>query len=70
MFDSKAYYLLATNVATNDLVGFSHFRFDYDQDCEVIYWFLLFFQKKNFFLLNIYIYIYIYIVMNFKLNQI
>lgn len=37
MSESSAKYLIATN-EKNEIVGFSHFRFDIDYGDEVLYW--------------------------------
>ncbi len=37
LFDMRSYYLIATNAVTSQPLGYCHFRFDMDFDCEVIY---------------------------------
>ena len=37
LFDMMSYYLIAINSVTGLPLGYCHFRFDMDADCEVIY---------------------------------
>lgn len=37
LFDMRSYYLIATEVNGNRPIGYCHFRFDMDNDSEVIY---------------------------------
>jgi predicted acetyltransferase len=37
LFDMRSYYLIATEAVTGQQLGYCHFRFDMDADCEVIY---------------------------------
>ena len=42
--EPAAWYLIATD-ADEQLIGFSHFRFDIDDGVEVLYWYI---EKKNY----------------------
>ena len=48
MFDKMAYYLTIKNKENNEIVTFSHFRFDYEYDDEVLYWY----QKHSIYSFN------------------
>ena len=37
LFDMRSYYMIATDLSSNKPIGYCHFRFDMDEDCEVIY---------------------------------
>ena len=48
LFDVQSYYLIATDVNNNKPIGYCHYRYDMDDECEVIYWYIILLNSSLF----------------------